>query len=320
MSKSGGANGFDRCLPCNAMGALNQLCSSQVSWWPDLLSNWAPSGSSGKLRIAIRKRTINFYAKGQSVARITFGQGGKHPTMYIHEKYVKRAPSGEQKYIKLMKEEGRDQDGGSVTWGGSEMLKEWIRKSRRHVSSEKCCIDTLVGHSPKVIDLEMGLPAFGGRKSPLQMDLVSLESTSDDICLVFWEGKMISDSRLRSSNGEPKVFDQIDAYHSYLADPDRAKEVAKAYIACCKIICDLHGMAKHVGMTHPIDPLIEMAAEASSLTVEKTPRLVVFDNYRKRRESAWQEHLKVLRSRVSVAIVDKQSEGMPLESIPRLGG
>ena len=240
--------------------------------------------------------------------------------MSIHEKYVMKSPSEKQKYIKLKEDEGSDKDGRPVAWGGSNMLQHWTSNSKCYRTKEKRCIDTLVGHSPKVIDLEMGLPAFENRTSSLRMDLVSLEITSEGIRLVFWEGKMISDSRLRSNKGEPKVFEQIDAYHSYLADPDRAKEVAEAYITCCKIICDFHEMAKHVGMTHPIDPLIEMAAKASSLTVEKTPRLVVFDNYKKRRESAWQKHLEVLRSRVSVAIVDKQSEDMPLESIPRLGG
>ena len=320
MGKSGSATGIGRCLPCNAMGALNQLCSSQASWWPDLLSNWAPSGSSGHLRLAIRDRYMNFYAKGQSVARINFGRGGASPTMSIHQKYVCSSTDGGQRYIKLSGEEGRDADGRPVTWGGPEMLTKWISKSHCYTSTEKCRIESLVEQSPKVIDLEMGLPAFGERKSPLRIDLVSLEGTSDDIRLVFWEAKMIRDSRLRSRTRQPRVFEQMDAYRSYLAEATRKQQVADAYRNCCRIVRDLHEMASGLGMSHPIDPLIVAAAETDSLHVEETPRLIIFDDGGKRDETAWQEHLEVLCREEIVTIVDENSVGLPLESIPRRGG
>ena len=318
---------FDRRLPDNAIPALEQLASKRAGWWPDLLTNWTPSGSFGGLRVAIREGTLNFYSKGQSIARISFGQGGENPTMYIHEKYVKECPSGKQKYIKLMKGEGSNKEGRVVPWGGSMMLQEWIRRSSDYRGPEKRCIDSLVGHSPKLIDLEMGLPAFDGRDSALRMDIVSLEGTFDDLRLVFWEAKMIGNTGLRSSTGKPKVFDQIDAYRLYLADQERKRRVAKAYANCCNIICKLHEMASCVGMSHPIDPLIKAAAKADSLSleesplnVEEIPRLVIFDDRKKRNEAVWQEHLEVLRRKVSVAIVDENSIGIPIESIPRCGG
>ena len=311
---------FRRSLPGNGAIELRRLSSNRIGWWPDLLAAWSPSGSFGGLRVAIRKNTINFYSKGQSIARISFGQGGKYPTMSIHEKYVMKSPSEKQKYIKLKEDEGSDKDGRPVAWGGSNMLQHWTSNSKCYRTKEKRCIDTLVGHSPKVIDLEMGLPAFENRTSSLRMDLVTLEVISEGIRLVFWEGKMINDGRLRSSIGDPEVFQQIDGYRSYLADPSRKRVVADAYVNCCKIICSLHKMAECVGLTGPIDPLIEAAARANSLEVEETPRLVIFENYKNRRESAWQKHLTVLRSKVSVAIVDNQSKTMPLELIPRRGG
>ena len=311
---------FDRRLPEGGLEALGRLTSNRIGWWPDLLTNWATSGSSGGLRVAIRDGTLNFYEKGQSIARVTFGRGGKYPTMYIHQKYVKESDTKGQKYLKLMEAEGSDEYGRSVPWGGSTMLQEWIRRSRGYRGSEKRCIDSLVGCSPKVIDLEMGLPAFGGQNATLRMDLISLEGTSNDLRLAFWEAKMIDNSGLRSSTGKPKVFEQIDAYRSYLEDRDRKQRVAEAYINCCNIICKFHKMASCVGISQSIDPLIKAAASAASMNVEETPRLVIFDNYEKRRESVWQKHLEVLRSKVSVAIVDKQSEGMPIESIPRFGG
>ena len=310
---------FHRRLPDHAMCALKRLSSNRAGWWPDLLACWAPSGSSGDLRLAIRNRSMNFYAKGQSVARITFGQGGKSPTMSIHEKYVNPSSLGGQRYVRLGGEEGRDSDGGPVTWSGPEMLKKWIRNTHEHSGPEKRCIETLVQQSPKVIDLEMGLPAFGGRKSPLRMDLVALEGSRDSIRLVFWEAKMISDVRLRSRKHQPRVFEQIEAYRSYLADPTRREQVAKAYRQCCGILRDIHKLASCNGMTHPLDPLITAAADSDRLKVEETPRLVIFEDGNDRDERAWLPHLEVLCSKVSVTIVDKNTIGVPLESIPRCG-
>ena len=311
---------FDRRLPPKSKPALERLSSNPVSWWPDLLSCWAPSGCSGELRLAIRNNYMNFYAKGQSIARITFGHGGASPTMRIHEKYVKEHSDGGQRYIKLTEKEGRDPDGRSVNWGGPEMLTKWIRKSHCYTSIEKCHIESLVQQSPKVIDLEMGLPSFGDRKSALRIDLASLEGTSDDIRVVFWEAKMIGDSRLRSRTHQPKVFEQMDNYRCYLAETIRKKQVADAYQNCCLNICSLHKMASGLGMSHPIDPLIAAAAESDGLHVEETPRLVVFEDGKPRDETAWQKHLEVLRRKEIVAIVDKSSAGLPLESIPRCGG
>ena len=307
---------FQRRLPDNGMCALKRLSSNPAGWWPDLLSSWAPSGSPGQLRLAVRNRYMNFYAKGQSIAKITFSQGGSLAAMRIHEKYVNGSSDGGQRYVRLTETEGRDADGCPVPWRGPEMLKRWVQESHCYTSEEKRCIETLVQHSPKVIDLEMGLPAFGNRKSPLRMDLVSLEETPEDIRLVFWEAKMIGNNALVSRTQEPAVLKQIEAYSCYLTDSVRKKQVEEAYRQCCEIICELHKLAKLVGMTLPLDPLIEAAA-ISKLVVEETPRLIVFKYGKKRDETAWQEHLKVLLRKVNVTIVDGSSIGVPLESIPR---
>ena len=89
---------FDRRFPVNAMCALKRLSSKRAGWWPDLLSSWAPSGSPGVLRLAIRNGYMNFYSKGQSIARIDFDGHSASPTMHIHEKYVKNVPT-EDRYI-----------------------------------------------------------------------------------------------------------------------------------------------------------------------------------------------------------------------------
>ena len=310
---------FARRLPKRALAALEALMSSQTSWWPDLLAHWAPSGSEGCLRLAIRNGYANFYSSGQSIAKVTFGHGGNAPTLSVHEKYVSGPSAQGQRYVKFSGEGGNDADGCPTDW--AERLRKWISNSVKHRGKEKPCIEAVVAASPKVIDLEMGLPAVDGRKTALRMDIVSLERTTDGIRLVFWEGKMIGDGRLRSKVHNPRVFEQVDAYSSYLQDGAREQRIVKAYRESCRIIRDLHGMASTTTMAR-LDPLILAAAESDSrLDIEKQPRLVIFDDGKERREDSWQEHLGVLRKKVPVAIVQCGTETLtPLESIPRAGG
>ena len=197
---------FNRRLPDNALTALQALMSRQIGWWPHLLAHWAPSGSDGCLRLAIRNGYMNFYSSGQSIAKVTFGHGGHVPALSVHEKYVNGPAASGQRYIRFSTQDGRDTQEPSSAWGGSKMLQAWIKNSAKHYSNEKRCIEALVAVSPKVIDLEMGVPAVDDRTSALRMDIVSLENAPNGIRLVFWEGKMIGDARLRSRVHEPKVF------------------------------------------------------------------------------------------------------------------
>ena len=282
--------------------------SCKTSWWLDLLAHWAPSGSGGSqqfpLRLAIRKDYINFYSSGQSIAKILFRGRSNTPMLEIHQKYVKGEHAKEQQYLKLSADEGADADGRLVAWGGREMLRKWISNSCTHRGIEKPRIEAVVAGSSTVIDLEMGLPAVDGRKGALRMDIVSLERATDGIQIVFWEGKMIGDKRLRSKVSKPGVVDQINAYESYLKMSSRRRCIVEAYRETCRIIRELHCMASRLASIGPLDPLILAAAEPNNrLDVEKRPRLVVFDDGEKRRDDIWQGHLDVLRKRVPVAVV-----------------
>ena len=247
---------------------------------------------------------MNFYSKGQSIAKISFGRGGA--SMKIHEKYVKKGSNGGQRYIEFIDDTECDPDGRSIEWPGSRALQSWIDNSRKYSGPEKCRIDAVVAASPKVIDLEMGLPALSGRKSALRMDMVALEGTPEDIRVVFWEAKMIGDKRLRSRYGKPEVFKQIEKYRTYLSADSRRQKVITAYRECCKIICDLHEMAGRVRNVGTLDPLIRAAAKTdSNLSVDLTPKLVIFDDVKKRDEAAWQKHLQVLCGKLSVTTFDR---------------
>ena len=55
------------------------------------------------------------------------------------------------------------------------MLRSWIANSVKHRGPEKCAVEKAVAEMPTVIDLEMGLPAYGDQKTALRMDMVALE-------------------------------------------------------------------------------------------------------------------------------------------------
>lgn len=310
---------FNRELSSEALDELKRSTKEGNDWWPDLLAHWAPSGSSGDLRLAIRNGYMNFYSNGQSIAKITFGPNGA-PTLSIHHKYVIEPKPQGQKQLKLQSRQGLDTSGELTAWGGRAMLRRWIRNSKDHRGFEKPQIEALVASSPKVIDLEMGLPAFGDRKTALRMDIVALERREREIRIVFWEAKMIGDGRLRSKGPEPEVFKQIDAYKGYLATEGHKERVVKAYRRNCQL---LQHMAREVSNDRPdLDPIIiEAAGDGSNLVVDENPRLIIFDTVKKRDENAWQEHLKVLRDRVSVAITRASPAPMKaIECINRSGG
>ena len=87
----------------------------------DLLAAWAPSGTSGSLRLAVRNGYLNFYHLGQSVSKVEFPQRRKTATSRIHHKYVD--PEGEgQKYLRIGPSQGRNADGVCDEWGGLAML------------------------------------------------------------------------------------------------------------------------------------------------------------------------------------------------------
>lgn len=310
---------FDRKLPANALPALERLTKAETDWWPDLLASWAPSGIVGPLRLAVRNGYMNFYAGGQSVAKVAFRRGGARPTLSIHHKYVIEPKQTGQLYIKLDTGEGCDSAGHPCGWGGPAMLERWICRSGTHRGFEKPLVEAIVAASPKIIDLEMGLPAYGDRKSALRMDAVALERAGRTIRIVFWEVKRLSDGRLRSRSHRPEVLEQTRAYQAYLQDRRRRERVIEAYRNNCRILVDLHKMAHNVAPLGDLDPLVSEAAQTDTLLdVEETPRLLIFDEGAKRDEDAWQEHLAVLRNQMSVAVVGPNLSGLPpIEVLPR---
>uniref|UniRef100_Q02AY0 Uncharacterized protein n=1 Tax=Solibacter usitatus (strain Ellin6076) TaxID=234267 RepID=Q02AY0_SOLUE len=170
---------FIRCLQPRALAALHGLTEqSGQNWWKDLLTLWEPSGSPAGdhgLRLAIRNNYLNFYSRGQSVARVGFTSGCEA----YAETHVKHAfgPSETiQDYARLSGATiQHPKTGEQRGYEGRATLHEWIAQTDKHSGEEKGCVDELVAVNPSIIDLEMGLPrAANGR--PLSVWIASPSS------------------------------------------------------------------------------------------------------------------------------------------------
>ncbi len=300
---------FGRALSDEAMKVAGKLVSEKTGWLPDLLANWAPSGSTGMLRIAIRNGYMSFYVKGQSIAKITYNRRDRKLALRIHKKYVIDSPRDEKGYI-TFDMEGNSTGDNKMKYNDLQTLDAWINRSSNYTNEEKRNIDTLIDETPTIIDLEMGLPAYDGGKNSLRIDIVSLEGNADDLRLAFSEAKMISDSRLRSSIQQPKVLGQIDRYRVYLDSRERRQRIVEAYRQTCGIIRNFHIMASRLTALPHLDPLILAAAEPSSpLGIDDRLRLIIFDDGKPRREEAWHKHLGVLRHKLRVDVLRRGVNG-----------
>ena len=175
------------------------------------------------------------------------------------------------------------------------MLRSWVARAACFANREKEHVDKLLNISSKVIDLEIALPARGEKRSAPRIDIAALEARrfSPGARIVFWEAKMIDDSRLRSTR-VPEVVEQIEAYGEYVArDPVLFED---AYRETCRILGNFHEIASGLWKSRqPLDPLISAAAEGH-LEADPQPRLLIIDDGSSP-GADWERHLRKLTDR-----------------------
>lgn len=236
------------------------------SWWDDQLSLWVPSGrSSGDdgLRLAVRNGYLNFYRRGQSVARVCFGppRGGiAAPRMDIHARYVE-GPNAQATYLSFGASGGASPD--------RAMVRRWIANTARWHGAEKWGVDDVVGCNPGVIDLEMGIPG-----SALRVDIVALEDGPAGPRLMLWEAKPLDAGALRARAEVAKIVGQMKGYREFC---ERAAGVLEsAYRAHCAALVEL---ADWAGKANQLSPLVAEATKRLFLNAEVG--LVVFRGVRR---------------------------------------
>lgn len=320
--------GFKRGLTPDAKGRLEDLAASQTeNWWKDLLALWGPSGT-GKverpLRLAVRDNYLNFYLRGQSVARVGFN-GQSRPYVDVHVKYAFEEAS-EQAYARLIDGEVvHAKSGQTVPYAGASTLWEWMARAARWETPEKAEVERVVADNGGVIDLEMGLPAHGEQTTALRMDFIALEPVASGARIVFWEAKRITDARLRASGSkDPEVMAQVTAYRNYLADEVHRRAVIEAYAQTSGLLGDFAAWANRVAVDTKkplvLNPLIQKAANApEKLDLDTTPRLVIFGTEEQLAAPGWKDHQAKLAKR-SVPILTVKTDAYRLDPPEAPGG
>lgn len=295
---------------------LAELDGDAFPWLKDLFKFWAPAGTGPRpgtgqaLRLAIRNGYLNFYANGQSAARVSMGPRSLKAS--VHEKYCepdtnKRASLG-QKYISFgpgsMHDLQQDAVAGWVAVAtGSATIKGYA-------GAEKSFVERLVSANPDVIDLEMTLPALAGTRSAVRVDLVALEPNGDGWKLVFWEAKMVKNPEARAKgDATPKVVGQQRQYHNWLdaAGRDNKADVLRAYRQVCRDMVQIHTAVAKSNVGADLPPLgkgIVAVAEGARLTLDEKVRLII-DNAEEDASFERNGHLAKLRdNEIFVQVVD----------------
>ena len=280
---------FNRDFPFSDVAA-----SDDNPWFGDLLRRWQPAGGSiaqapgtnegsgVNLRLAVRDNYLNFYQAGQSVARVEL-VGERRLRAKIHEKYIHGREATGQDYVALTSEGYLDRSGARRTYGGIGDLDTWIENAKAYGGREKAFVEQVVSRNENVVDLEMALPAYRdelSQRSAPRMDIVALERDGSSWRIVFWEAKLVRDSRARCRDpGEPEVCRQLKSYTDWLDHGDHGKVVTSAYANACRVLVGMHKIAKSLNPDiRPLgEAIVAVGFGSAGLTVDDKPRLLIDD-------------------------------------------
>jgi hypothetical protein len=151
------------------------------------------------------------------------------------------------------------------------------------------------------------------------MDLVGLEPVGDRWRVVFWEAKLVNDgrARCREEKDQPKLIKQIKDYTDWLAHENHRDLVARAYQRTCRLLVELHAIAKRFrpDIEEPGLGIRNVAAsDASAPSIDDNPRVLIDD---RTTNVAFMEngHLKKLRETYGLHVQIVQSlDQMTLET------
>jgi len=279
---------------------LTPTVLKENGWFTDLLLRWRPAGDAvnnrlddGKgllvrdhvsrkggfqhLRVAFRKGYMNFYCGGQSIAKVESVRDVLRAK--IHEKYVYGVKGTGEHYVTLTSKGFPEHGPGRLVAYDDQHLKKWIENANGKIGQEKRFVDLVVAHNSDVIDLEMGLPAYSEERCAPRIDLLALEPCEGWWRVASWEAKLVGDGRARCRGNElPEVVDQLKHYSDWLSDSIRARSVAEAYQDNCRLLVELHKIARDIRPdVEELGPGIRAVAASDTppLLVDKEPRLLI---------------------------------------------
>lgn len=273
----------------NRLDSLKDLVDAAGNnWWKELLDKWqlpgTEAGTDG-LRLAIRDNYLNFYRRGQSVARVSFDTNGS-ACASVHLKYLGCEDVAKGKEYACLKNGAFSASGRpDFPYLLGETLPAIIGQSENWIGREKFMVDLVIAQTQSVVDLEIGLPRLLGSKGGApRMDLAILEEDQDSetIKLVFWEAKTIDDARLRATKPEDaEVHFQLGRYVDFMKVREEYMNAIKAFRENCKLLVQLAQMADKAAL---LSPLIHRVAQGdNAFEIDTTPRLVIFEGESQRR-------------------------------------
>lgn len=216
-----------------------------------LFDRWALPGQTGEapLRLGLRDGYLNFYIKGQSIAKLSCTRDG--PKLSVHNAYVSGRKRDGSKDTSSPMDGYQNYDSATLADPQTALLVNgWIETAETYASAEKRFVDDLIAANPGVIDFEMGLPASdlpGSNRVAPRMDLVLVQMTvSGSPAIVFWEAKCANNPEVRASGEAPaKVVEQLAKYTRWM-DDDRIGQVQHAYCMAAAIMLDLYVLFRSV--------------------------------------------------------------------------
>lgn len=248
-----------------------------------LFDHWSLPGekAAGKalLRLGLRDGYLNFYIRGQSVAKLGCGRSG--PKLSVHQAYATGrrkngagdgtpAAQGYQDYDSM----------ALADPATSALIAGWIDTADSYASAEKCFVDELIAANPGVIDLEMGLPASdlpdSERVAP-RMDLVVAQHEGGEpLSICFWEAKCANNPELRASeDNAPKVLEQVAKYVRWMAEGDRIAQVQQAYRTTAATLMELYRLFREGGTEPESVGIWQALAQQESPAVIVQPGIVI---------------------------------------------
>lgn len=286
---------FDRGISDEFVGALR-------NW-----KRWEEIISDRDLFVGIRKEYINIYFQGCSILKISHKE--ELLKFETHYKYLVR-PNLKNPLVSW------DGEGPAVKDRVNEILihefdLDSLKKSSSwYAEAEKEGVHSILKSNRNVLDVEVALSHESevgtgsedqntkGRRVADRIDFAAIRRKDAKVCIVFFEAKRFDDSELRSWKHEPRVFEQIRKYETFIKN--NQADIRTSYGRVCKNLVKLVPPNRYA-------PLVKEVAESPELlTVDSDVRLVVFGyDADQGRGEVWKEHKNTLRDHFQTRLLMK---------------
>lgn len=273
--------------------------------WP----HWGQIIKDGDLFVAIRNEYINIYYQGCSLFKISFKEG--RLTSETHYKYLVH-PNVKNPYVSWNGErpalEGRENE---ILI--HEFKPNLLKKSAHwYAEPEKVGVQSILKSNKNVVDVEVALSPKSdveiddedqntkGKRVADRIDFAAIQKRGGKAFIVFFEAKRFDNSDLKSQKLEPRVFEQIKRYETFINN--NSAYIKTSYGRVCTNLVDLH--------PGRYADLEELARSPDQLTVDPEVRLVVFGYDEDEDKGAvWNKHKKKLLNHFHDRLLLKGSAG-----------